>query len=202
MSRSFKPMGKLARVTGVNLESKSKNIPPEKSFRNFTAGKSTRRSSEYGKQLIAKQVIRYTYGVSEKQFYKYMQNAQLSKSVTGTVLLQLLEQRLDNVIYRLGFAATRKEARQIVSHKGVTVNGQLNNIPSFIVSPGDVVALTTAASEQMRVQDSMKKNEEFPISEWLSLNAKDFEGTFVRLPERHEMSMDFNENLVVEYYSR
>ena len=202
MSRSFRPMGKLSRVTGINLESKGRTIPPEKSFRNFNAGKATRRSSEYGKQLIAKQVIRYTYGVSEKQFYYYMKKAQVNKGVTGTILLQQLEQRLDNVVYRLGFTATRKEARQLVSHKGVILNGKVNNIPSYLVSPGDIIKLTNSASEQMRIQEAIKKNEEFPISEWLSLNMKEYEATFVRFPERHEMSMDFNENLVVEYYSR
>jgi small subunit ribosomal protein S4 len=161
-----------------------------------------RKASDYGIQLRAKQRARRTYGVMEAQFRRYFERADRSTGVTGTVLLQNLERRLDNVVYRLGLAASRREARQLVSHRHFTLNGRVNNVPSAQVRPGDVVQVRekSRAIEPILNAQALVQNRSVP--EWLRLDADALRGTVLRLPEREEMEQVIDEQLVVEYYSR
>jgi small subunit ribosomal protein S4 len=160
------------------------------------------RTSEYGLQLKAKQLFKLMYGVLEKQFRIYYKKASMRDGATGENLLQLLESRLDNVVYRVGFGATRAEARQLVRHKAILVNSVTVNIPSYSVSPGDVIEIHERAKEQVRIQDSMRVAESAGIPEWLELNSSSKSGTFKRLPDRNELPTELNEQLVVELYSK
>jgi small subunit ribosomal protein S4 len=160
------------------------------------------RLSDYGVQLREKQKVRRMYGILEKQFRGYYKEAARRKGATGENLLQLLESRLDNVVYRIGFGATRSEARQLVSHKAVLVNGQSVNIPSYQVQPGDVVALREKAKKQLRVQSAMALAAQRGEPEWIEVNSEKLEAVFKAAPERQELSPDINENLIVELYSK
>lgn len=165
-------------------------------------GQRRTRLSEYALQLREKQKLRRTYGVLEKQFRNYYKKADRRKGATGENLLQLLEARLDNVVYRMGFGASRAEARQLVRHKGITLNGHKLNIPSAQVSPGDVIAVAEKASKQLRIKGAVDMAQQRGIADWLDVNVDKLEGVFKSLPVRSELSADINEHLVVELYSK
>lgn len=160
------------------------------------------RVTDYGLQLREKQKLRRIFGVLEKQFRNYYKTAARRKGSTGENLLMLLESRLDNVVYRMGFAATRAEARQLVSHKGVAVNGRLVNIPSYQVSPSDKIAVRQKAKSQLRVKDALNVADQVGFPEWLDVDTEAMEGVFKTLPTRSEMQLDINESLIVELYSK
>jgi small subunit ribosomal protein S4 len=163
-----------------------------------------RKASDYGIQLRAKQRARRLYGVLETQFRHYFERAEASEGITGTVLLQHLERRLDNVVYRLGFAASRREARQLVSHRHIQVNGRVVNIASALIRPGDVVSVREKSRAIQPVENAQQllQGGRQTVPDWLSLDASKLEGTVVRLPERPEMEQAVDEQLIVEYYSR
>ena len=160
------------------------------------------RMSDFGKQLREKQKLRRTYGVPERQFRKTYAEAARSKGVTGERLLQLLETRLDNVAYRMGFGASRTEARQVVRHNGILVNGRRVNIPSYHVRPGDVVEVAGKAKAQLRIKASSEAAEGRGIPEWLEVDTKALKGTFKSLPARGDLSSTVNESLIIELYSK
>ena len=158
--------------------------------------------SDYGIQLREKQKIRRLYGILERQFRKYFAEAERRKGSTGENLLKLLESRLDNVAYRMGFGSTRAEARQLVSHKSIMVNGGLVNIPSYQVKVGDVVSIAEKSKKQARIQESLSLSEQMGFPGWIDVDPKKMEGTFKNTPDRGELSNDINEQLVVEFYSK
>ena len=164
--------------------------------------KSGSRLSDFGKQLREKQKLRRTYGVLERQFRKTYAEAARSKGVTGERLLQLLETRLDNVAYRMGFGASRTEARQVVRHNGILVNGKRVNIPSYQVRPGDVVEVAGKAKAQLRIKASSEAAESRGIPEWLEVDIKALKGTFKSLPARADLPSTVNESLIIELYSK
>ena len=164
--------------------------------------KSGMRLSDYGKQLREKQKTRRIYGVLERQFRKTYAEASRSKGVTGERLLQLLETRLDSVAYRMGFGASRTEARQVVRHNGILVNGKRVNIPSYRIRPGDVVEVAGRAKEQLRVKASAEAAESRGIPEWLEVDSKGMKGTFKSLPARSDLTNSINESLIIELYSK
>ena len=164
--------------------------------------KSGMRLSDYGKQLREKQKLRRIYGLLERQFRSTYKEAARSKGVTGERLLQLLESRLDSVAYRMGFGASRTEARQVVRHNGVLVNGKRVNIPSYFVKPGDVVEVAGPAKDQLRIKAAAEATESRGVPEWLEVDAKALKGTFKTLTARSELPASINESLVVELYSK
>ena len=164
--------------------------------------KSGSRLSDYGKQLREKQKVRRTYGILEGQFRRIYAEASSSKGVTGERLLQLLETRLDNVAYRMGFGASRTEARQVVRHNGVLVNGKRVNIPSYQVRTGDVIEVAPKAKDQLRIKASVEAAESRGFPEWLEVDAKSMKGTFKTLPGRTELPSTINESLIIELYSK
>ena len=166
------------------------------------AGTRKPRVSDYGLQLREKQKLRRIYGVLEKQFRNYYSEASRLKGSTGENLLQLLEARLDNVVYRIGFGSTRAEARQLVSHKSIMVNGKVVNIPSYVVKPSDVVSVREKSRKQARIAESMSLAEQVGTPDWIDVNHSNFEGTFKAFPLRSELPPDINEQLVVELYSK
>ena len=206
MARYIGPKCKLARREGTDLFLKSGVRTLESKCKAETVpgqqGQRRGRLSDYGLQLREKQKVRRTYGVLEKQFRNYYKEAARLKGATGENLLKLLETRLDNVVYRMGFGSTRAEARQIVSHKTIQVNGRTVNIASFVVSPGDVVNVREGAKGQLRIQGALELNKSRAATEWLEVDAKKMEGTFKAIPERSELSAEINENLIVELYSK
>lgn len=161
-----------------------------------------RRMSDYALQLREKQKLRRTYGVLERQFRNYYQAAAQRRGATGENLLQLLECRLDNVVYRMGFGATRAEARQLVNHKAVLVNGHCVNVPSYQVKPDDTVAIREKSRSQQRIQDSLTVAEQYGFPEWVEVTPAKMEGVFKAIPERQDLPPDINEQLVVELYSK
>lgn len=165
-------------------------------------GQRRTRLSGYALQLREKQKLRRIYGVLENQFRKYYAEAARRKGSTGENLLQLLECRLDNVVYRMGFAASRSEARQLVRHNGVNVNGTKLNIPSAQISPSDVIAVSAQAQKQLRIQSAVENAQQRGISDWIDVDAKKLEGVFKSRPERSELPPEINEQLVVELYSK
>jgi len=160
------------------------------------------RLSDYGLQLREKQKVRRIYGVLEKQFRNYYKEAARLKGNTGENLLQLLEQRLDNVVYRMGFASTRAEARQLVSHKAILVNGRVVNIPSYVITPEDTVVIREKSKTQARIIAALELAEQREKPTWVEVDGKKLEGSFKRLPERSDLSADINEQLIVELYSK
>ena len=164
--------------------------------------KSGARMSDYGKQLREKQKLRRTYGVLERQFRNIYAEASRSKGVTGERLLQLLECRLDNIAYRMGFGASRAEARQVVRHNGVLVNGRRVNIPSYHVRPGDTIEVTSKAKEQLRIKAAAEAAASRGVPEWLEVDAKGLKGTFKAMPARVDLPSTVNESLVIELYSK
>jgi small subunit ribosomal protein S4 len=206
MARYLGPKLKLSRREGTDLflksgvraiESKCKiDTPPGQH------GARRGRLSDYGVQLREKQKVRRMYGVLEKQFRNYYKEAARLKGNTGENLLQLLEQRLDNVVYRIGFASTRAEARQLVSHKAILVNGKVVNVPSFNVSADDVVSVREKAKKQARIVAALELADQREKPTWIEVDNKKMEGTFKRVPERTDLSADINEQLIVELYSK
>jgi len=166
------------------------------------AGTRKPRVSDYGLQLREKQKLRRIYGILERQFRNYYKEASRLKGSTGSNLLQLLEARLDNVVYRMGFGSTRAEARQLVNHKAIMVNGGIVNIPSYVVTASDVVSVREKSRKQARIAESMALAEQVGFPDWVDVNQSKFEGTFKALPERSELPPDINEQLVVELYSK
>jgi small subunit ribosomal protein S4 len=165
-------------------------------------GEKQTRLSDFGRQMREKQKIKRFYGVLEKQFRNYYKKAAGQKGSTGENLMVLLERRLDNVVYRMGFASTRAEARQLVSHKAVLVNEQVVNIPSYLVKPGDVLAIRQRARGQGRIQAAIALSEQHAACDWLTVEASSFKGTFATAPTLNDVSQLYNVNLVVELYSK
>ncbi|MEM8593364.1 MAG: 30S ribosomal protein S4 [Pseudomonadota bacterium] len=206
MARYLGPTCKLSRREGTDLFLKSGVRTLESKCKADTApgqhGTGRGRLSDYGVQLREKQKVRRTYGVLEKQFRNYYKEAARLKGATGENLLKLLEQRLDNVVYRMGFGSTRAESRQLVAHKSIMVNDQVVNIASYNVQPGDVVKLREKAKKQLRVQSSMELAAQRGRPEWITVDEKNLEGVFNQAPERSELPAEINENLIVELYSK
>ena len=207
MARYLGPKCKLSRREGTDLFLKSGIKPIENKCKLNTipgskVGSRRERLSDYGIQLREKQKLRRMYGVLEKQFRNYYKKASKAKGSTGENLLKLLETRLDNMVYRMGFAVTRAEARQLVSHKAIIVNGSIINIPSYEVSASDEISVTEKAQQQLRVKNAVNIASQLGISEWLSVDLKKLKGTVSSVPEREDILPDINENLVVEYYSK
>ena len=161
-----------------------------------------RKESEYGLQLREKQKAKFIYGVLEKQFRSYFQKAKRMPGITGENLMTILESRLDNVVFRLGFARTRKEARQTVSHGHITVNGKRVDIPSYRVRPGDVVAVAPKAKELLVIQSALVSNERVSVPAWLEVDIEKLQGNVLSLPNRDQIDLDINEQLIVELYSK
>jgi small subunit ribosomal protein S4 len=207
MARYIGPKCKLSRREGTDLFLKSGSKPLESKCKlqvppGGIKGERRQRLSDYGTQLREKQKLRRMYGVLERQFRNYYQEAARRPGATGETLLRLLECRLDNVVYRMGFAATRAEARQLVSHKGVEVNGQAVTIASYQVKAGDVVQIREKSRKQLRVQNALTVAAQVGFPEWLEVNDKEMRGIFKAAPGRDEVLPDINENLVVELYSK
>jgi len=208
MARYIGPKCKLMRREGVdlNLKSSRRSLDTKCKIENVPGqhGTATRkpRLSDYGMQLREKQKLRRTYGVLEKQFRNYYKEASRLKGSTGENLLQLLEARLDNVVYRMGFGSTRAESRQLVSHKSIQVNGKTVNIPSYVIQADDIVSVREKSRKQARISESMALAEQQGFPDWINVNHSNFEGTFKALPMRSELPADINESLVVELYSK
>ncbi|GHD38584.1 30S ribosomal protein S4 [Parahalioglobus pacificus] len=206
MARYIGPKCKLSRREGTDLFLKSgvrsldSKCKPESAPGQHGARRG--RLSDYGIQLREKQKVRRIYGVLEKQFRNYYKEAARLKGATGENLLQLLESRLDNVVYRMGFGATRAEARQMVAHKAILVNGTVVNIASYQVKAGDVVSLREKAKKQLRVQSALALAAQRGEPEWIEVDATKLEGVFKAVPDRQDLSSEINENLIVELYSK
>ena len=207
MARYLGPKAKLSRREGTDLFLKSaRRSISDKSRFDTKPGQHGRtsgaRTSDYGLQLREKQKVKRMYGVLEKQFRRYFAEADRRRGNTGANLLGLLETRLDNVVYRMGFGSTRAEARQLVSHKSVTVNGQSVNIPSYQVKAGDVIAIREKSRKQLRVTEALQLAQQVGMPSWVEVNLEKVEGTFKKSPDRDEFAADINESLIVELYSR
>lgn len=206
MARYLGPKLKLSRREGTDLFLKSgvRAIDTKCKLEAAPGQHGARRGrlSDYGVQLREKQKVRRMFGVLEKQFRNYYKEAARLKGNTGENLMQLLERRLDNVVYRMGFASTRAEARQLVSHKAIVVNGQVVNIPSFQVKPEDVVSIREKAKKQARIAAALELADQREKPTWVEVDTKEMQGTFKRLPERSDLSADINEQLIVELYSK
>ena len=211
MARYIGPTCKLARREGTDLGLKSparaldSKCKLEQKPGQHGAGTGARRSklSDYATQLREKQKVKRIYGLLERQFRNYYKKASTKKGNTGENLLQMLETRLDNVVYRMGFAVTRPAARQLVSHRGVTVNGKPVNLPSYAVKAGDAIALSERAQKQLRVQESLTLSGQMDLSpSWIEVDAKKFAGVFKAVPDRADLPADINEALIVELYSK
>ncbi|HAS48105.1 30S ribosomal protein S4 [Gammaproteobacteria bacterium] len=206
MARYLGPKCKLSRREGTDLFLKSGVRPLDSKCKADTIpgqhGARRGRLSDYGVQLREKQKVRRTYGVLEKQFRGYYKEAARLKGATGENLLQLLECRLDNVVYRMGFGSTRAEARQLVAHKSITVNGEVVNIASYRVAEGDSVAIRQKAKEQLRIKSALELASQRNPIDWISVDQSKLEGQFTRKPEREDLPAEINENLIVELYSK
>jgi small subunit ribosomal protein S4 len=206
MARYIGPKCKLSRREGTDLFLKSgvRALDSKCKLEAVPGVHGARRGrlSDYGVQLREKQKVRRIYGVLEKQFRNYYKEAARLKGATGENLLQLLEQRLDNVVYRMGFGVTRAESRQLVSHKAILVNGQAVNVPSYQVKPGDIISVREKSTNQLRIKNALEVNATRTAVVWLEVDTKKLEGKFNSVPERAELSQDINENLIVELYSK
>jgi len=206
MARYIGPTCKLSRREGTDLflKSRGKSLEGKCKLDQPPGQHGARRTrlTDYALQLREKQKVRRIYGVLEKQFRNYYKKAASKKGATGENLLGLLEGRLDNVVYRMGYACTRAEARQLVSHKSITVNGVITNIPSFQVAPGDIVSIREKGKKQQRIKDALAVAEIYGFAEWVEVNVKDMSGVYKATPDRSELDMDINEHLVVELYSK
>jgi small subunit ribosomal protein S4 len=202
MARYIGPKSKIARIFGEPIFGpdkalEHKNYPPGQ----HGMARRRRKTSEYGVQLKEKQKAKYTYGVLERQFRKLFEQAQRSKGITGEELLKLLESRLDNVVYRLGVAPSRSAARQLVSHKHIVVNGQVTNIPSYLVRPGDVIGVREKSKSLEVITDSLASKRHVK-SPWLEWDNSSLSGKFLNRPEREEIPENIKEQLIVELYSK
>ena len=207
MARYTGPKSKLARREGTDLFLKSARRSLDSKCKLDTKPgqhgvKSGMRQSDFGNQLREKQKLRRMYGLMERQFRRYFAEAQRRKGSTGTNLLQLLESRLDNVVYRMGLGSTRAEARQLVTHCAIMVNGKSLNVPSAVLKAGDVVTVAEKSKGQLRIQDALQLAEKVGFPLWVEVDAKKMTGTFKGAPDRSEFAQDINESLVVELYSK
>ena len=206
MARYLGPKLKLTRREGTDLFLKSGVRPLESKCRADSVpgqhGQRRTRLSDYAVQLREKQKVRRIYGVLEKQFRNYYKKADRQKGATGMNLLRILERRLDNVVYRMGFGSTRAESRQLVSHKSIVVNGTVVNIPSYQVEAGDVVAIREKSRNQLRIQGALTLSANRSPVPWVDVNPEKMEGVFKAAPERDELPQEINENLIVELYSK
>lgn len=207
MARYLGPKCKLSRREGTDLFLKSRARPLESKCQidklpGLQSSGRPGRLSDYALQLREKQKLRRIYCVLEKQFRKYYQEAARRKGATGENLLQILECRLDNVVYRMGFGSTRNEARQLVSHKSILVNGKSVNIPSYQVKPSDTIAIREKSKKQLRIKSSLELAEQYGLPDWVDVNSNNMEGVFKSVPERSELPSEINEQLVVELYSK
>ncbi len=201
MARYTGPKTKIARkfgeaIFGDDKSFEKRNFPPGQHGNNRRRGK----KSEYAIQLMEKQKAKYTYGILERQFRNLFKRASRSKGITGEILLQFCESRLDNVVYRLGISPSRSGARQLVSHRHITVNGNLVNIPSYSLKPGDVVAIREKSKSLVAISNSLSNNSS--VYEWLNWNSDIMQGTFVTVPERIQIPENINEQFIVELYSK
>ena len=207
MARYLGPKAKLSRREGTDLYLKSARRPiSDKSKFETKPGQhgrtSGQRTSDYGIQLREKQKVKRMYGVLERQFRRYFAEAERRKGNTGANLLFILESRLDNVVYRMGFGSTRAESRQLVSHQAMLVNGKTVDIASYLVKAGDVIALREKAKKQLRVTESLKLATSIGLPDWVTVDATKLEGVFKKLPDRDQFGAEINESLIVELYSR
>lgn len=208
MARYLGPKCKLSRREGTDLFLKSgvraleSKCKADQAPGQAAASRHGGRLSDYGLQLREKQKVRRLYGVLEKQFRNYYKKAASSRGSTGEVLLQLLEGRLDNVVYRMGFGSTRAEARQLVSHNAILVNGMKVNIASYQVSPGDLISVAEKSKNQLRIKGAMELAQQRGFPGWIEVNEGKLEGTFKARPERSDLPSEINENLIVELYSK
>jgi small subunit ribosomal protein S4 len=207
VARYLGPKAKLSRREGTDLYLKSaRRAISDKAKFDSKPGQHGRtsgsRTSDFGLQLREKQKVKRMYGVLERQFRRYFAEAERRKGNTGANLLMLLESRLDNVVYRMGFGSTRAEARQLVSHKAIAVNGEVVNIASYLVKAGDVVTVREKAKKQLRVTEALKLAESIGLPAWVQVDSSKLEGTFKKVPDRDEFGAEINESLIVELYSR
>jgi small subunit ribosomal protein S4 len=207
VARYLGPKAKLSRREGTDLFLKSaRRAIGDKAKFDSKPGQHGRtsgtRTSDYGLQLREKQKVKRMYGILEKQFRRYFEEADRRKGNTGSNLLSLLESRLDNVVYRMGFGSTRAEARQLVSHKAMTVNGKGVNIPSFMVKAGDVVAVRDKSKKQNRIAEALQLATQVGMPAWVEVSVEKAEGIFKSVPDRDQFAADVNESLIVELYSR
>jgi small subunit ribosomal protein S4 len=206
MAKYIGPKCKLSRRVGADLMLKGRGRSLETKCKLETPpgqhGARKQRPSDYALQLREKQKLKQMYGVLEKQFRNYYLKASRKKGSTGLLLLQMLESRLDNIVYRMGFAATRAEARQLVSHKHIAVNGKTVNMPSYTVAPGDTVEIREKARAQTRIAQALSIAAQIGFPDWMEVDEKGLKGKFKAVPEREQMLPDINENLVVELYSK
>jgi len=206
MARYLGPTCRLSRREGTDLFLKSRTRPLDKKCKLAKApgqtGERRRRLSDYGVQLREKQKVRRIYGILERQFRIYYQKASQKKGATGENLLRILESRLDNIVYRMGFGITRAESRQLVRHKAIAVNGKIINIPSYQINPSDEIAIHEKARKQTRILKSIELAEQYNYPDWIDVDSKAMKGILKRLPERGDLNADINANLIVELYSR
>ncbi len=206
MARYIGPTCKLARREKYDLMLKSRVRSLDSKCKLDTApgqhGLRRGRVTEHGQQLREKMKVRRIYGILEKQFENYFKKATRLKGSTGENLLKLLERRLDNVVYRMGFGATRAEARQLVTHRSILVNGKIVNIPSYLVSAGDVISVREKSRTQLRIQSALTLAQAVPIPDWMEVDPTTFSGTFKNVPDRGSLASDINEQLIVELYSK
>ena len=206
MARYLGPKLKLSRREGTDLFLKSGVRPIESKCKIDNApgqhGVRRGRLSDYALQLREKQKVRRLYGVLEKQFRNYYKKAERQRGATGQNLLMMLESRLDNVVYRMGYGSTRAEARQLVSHKSILVNGDIVNIASYQVKPDDTVSIAESSRGQLRIQSALQLSIQRGQVDWLDVSVEGFTGLFKRLPDREELPTEINENLIVEFYSK
>lgn len=197
MAKNTQPILKRCKTLGIDPTVLGVS---QKSNRNPKQGR--RKQSEYGLQLNEKQKAKFIYGVLEKQFRKYYVMATKQNGVTGEILLSILESRLDNVVYRLGFANTRREARQMVSHGHITVDGKKVDIASYLVSPGEVISIREKSRNSVRMKEVLEQNAQTPIVKWLELDRNTLQGKVVAAASREDIDFDINETLIVELYSK
>lgn len=206
MGKYLGPKCKLSRREGLDLQHKSGIKPIEKKCKfGISPGQSSSRKgrlSDYGLHLREKQKVRRMYGLQESQFSRYYLKASRMKGNTGEILLSLLEKRLDNVVYRMGIGVTRGEARQLVSHKSIMVNGRICNIPSYMLEVNDIISLREKSKNQLRIKSSIESSKNNKDISWIIFDADKFEGKFCSEPERSEICQEINEQLIVELYSR
>ena len=197
MAKNMQPVLKRCRTLGIEP-----SVMGIDKSSNRTFNQRRKKQSEYGMQLNEKQKVRFIYGVLEKQFAKYYVMAKKMNGVTGECLLQILESRLDNVIYRMGLANTRREARQIVNHGHVTVNGKRVDIPSYLVKPGEVISLRESSRNADRMKDIVERNSNRLVPKWIDMNKDTLEGKIIALADREDIDFPVEEHLIVEYYSK
>ena len=197
MAKNMQPVLKRCRTLGIEP-----SVMGIDKSSNRTFNQRRKKQSEYGMQLNEKQKVRFIYGVLEKQFAKYYVMATKMNGVTGECLLQILESRLDNVIYRMGLANTRREERQIVNHGHVTVNGKRVDIPSYLVKPGEVISLRESSRNADRMKDIVERNSNRLVPKWIDMNKDTLEGKIIALADREDIDFPVEEHLIVEYYSK